>query len=314
MKESRRPNRSQKKKANLTSFVIEQEDSLLASLISHLPHKNRKVIKAVLRDRQVCVDGEPITQFDYSLRPGQQVEMSWDREVKNTPLCKLDIVHEDQDIIIINKPPGLLTIATDREKRRTAYSILSNYVKAQNPDNKIFIIHRIDRETSGLLIFARSEKVKQQMQKTWNASISQRSYIGVVEGTVTPPEGTITSWLTESKAFVVYSSKKQGQGKRAVTHYRKIKGNSTLSMLQINLETGRKHQIRVHMQDLNYPVIGDKKYGSKLNPLGRMGLHAQTLEFTHPTTGKLCRFDTGIPKKFLKLFTSDHKQKIANST
>jgi 23S rRNA pseudouridine1911/1915/1917 synthase len=210
---------------------------------------------------------------------------------------------------VINKPPGLLTIATDKEKRRTAYSILSNYVKAENPDNKIFIIHRIDRETSGLLIFARSEKIKQQIQKTWNSTISQRTYIGVVEGVVTPPEGTITSWLTESKAFIVYSSQKQGQGKRAVTRYRTIAGNKTLSMLQINLETGRKHQIRVHMQDLNHPVIGDKKYGSKLNPLGRMGLHAQVLQFTHPTSGKLCRFDTGIPKNFIKLFACDDEQK-----
>ena len=309
MKESRRPNRCQKKKANLTSFVIEQKDSLLSSLIDHFPHKNRKVLKAVLRDRQVCVDGKPITQFDYSLGPGQHVEVCWDREIKNTHLGKLDIVHEDQDIIVINKPPGLLTIATDKEKRRTAYSILSSYVKAENPHNKIFIIHRIDRETSGLLIFARSEKVKLQMQTAWNATISQRSYIGVVEGAVMPPEGTITSWLTESKAFIVYSSQKQGQGKRAVTHYRKIMGNKTLSMLKINLETGRKHQIRVHMQDLNCPVIGDKKYGSQLNPLGRMGLHARTLEFTHPSTGKLCRFDTGIPKTFLNLFASDNVQK-----
>lgn len=309
MKERRHPNRSKKKKANLSSFIIEQKDSLLSCLISHFPQKKRNVLKAVLRDKQVRVDGEPVTQFDHNLDPGQQVEVSWDREEKNNHLSNLDIIHEDQDIIVINKPPGLLTIATDKEKRRTAYSILSNYVKAENPDNKIFIIHRIDRETSGLLMFARSEEVKQQIQKTWNATIKQRTYIAVVEGVVTPPEDTITSWLFESRAYIVYSSQKKGQGRRAVTHYQKIMGTKTLSMLQINLETGRKHQIRVHMQDLDCPVIGDKKYGSKYNPLGRMGLHAQVLEFTHPTTGKRCRFDTGIPKIFLKLFASDTKQK-----
>lgn len=307
MKESRRINHSRKKKAIPTSYVVEEKDSLLASLVSNLPHKSRKVLKAVLRDRQVCVDGKPVTQFDHNLVPGQNIDVRWERDEKITLAGNLDIVHEDQDIIVIDKPPGLLTIATEKEKRKTAYSMLSNYVKAENPENKIFIIHRIDRETSGLLLFGKSERVKQQIQQTWNATISQRTYIGVVEGVVKPPEGTVTSWLTESRAFIVYSSRNPGQGKRAVTHYKKIKGNETLSMLQINLETGRKHQIRVHMQDVGHPVMGDKKYGSKLNPLGRMGLHAQVLEFTHPTTGKLCRFDTGIPPKFLKLFASGEK-------
>ena len=121
-------------------------------------------------------------------------------------------------------------------------------------------------------------------------------------------------WLTESKAYIVYSSQKPGQGKKAVTHYRKIMGNKNFSLLQINLETGRKHQIRVHMQDLKHPVVGDKKYGSTLNPLGCMGLHAQVLEFTHPTTGKVCRFDTGIPPKFAKLFASDTKRNKGDGT
>jgi len=305
MKKRRGPDRPKKKKANVTSFIVEKKEVLLPALIGNLPLKNRKIIKAVLRDKQVSVDGNPITQFDHDLTPGQRVEIRWDRDADRKDLCKLDIVHEDQDIIVINKPPGLLTIATDKEKRRTAYSILSKYVKTENPDNKIFIIHRIDRETSGLLMFARSENVKQQIQTTWNATISQRTYVGVVEGEVTPPGGTITSWLTESKALIVYSSKNKGQGKRAVTRYKKIMGGKNLSMLQINLETGRKHQIRVHMQDMDHPVAGDKKYGSKRNPLGRMCLHAQVLEFKHPTTGKLCRFDTGIPENFLKLFASD---------
>ena len=312
MKQSTRPYRPKKKKVNTSSFTLDKQDTLLSSLISNLPHKKRKLIKAVLKDGQVSVDETVITQFDHPLIPGQRVEVKWDRELKGTQFSKLDIVHMDQDIVVINKPSGLLTIATDKEKRKTAYSLLSNFVKTEDPDNKIFIIHRLDRETSGLLMFARSEKVKGQIQKTWNATISERTYIGVVEGKVIPPDGTITSWLTESKAFIVYSSQKQGTaGKRAVTHYKKIMGNADFTMLQINLETGRKHQIRVHMQDLNHPVIGDKKYGSHLNPLKRMGLHAQVLAFTHPTTGELCRFDTGIPPRFAKLFASDNKKKAA---
>ncbi|MGI9538417.1 MAG: RluA family pseudouridine synthase [Desulfocapsaceae bacterium] len=312
MKDSRRPKHPKKKKLNVSSFTLEKQDTLLSSLIGNLPHKNRKNLKAVLKDGQVTIDNEVVRQFDHPLRPGQRVEVKWDRDLKGKHLCALDIVHIDQDIVVINKPSGLLTIATDKEKRKTAYSILSNFVKQEHPDNKIFIVHRIDRETSGLLMFARSEKVKRQIQKTWNATIRERTYIGVVQGKVTPPEGTITSWLTESKAFIVYSSEKKGAaGKRAVTHYKKIMGTDAFSLLQINLETGRKHQIRVHMQDLGHPVIGDKKYGSHLNPLKRMGLHAQVLAFTHPTTKELCRFDTGIPQKFLKLLAPETKRGAA---
>ncbi len=302
MKDYKDRSNTHKKKRPPSSYTIEKKDTLLASLITKLPHKTRKNLKAVLRDGQVSVNGEPVTQFDHVLIPGQCVEVCWDRNVPLKHPRELNIVYIDQDLIVINKPAGLLTIATDKEKRKTAYSMLSKYVKTEDPDNKIFIIHRIDRETSGLLMFARSEKIKRQIQETWNTTISQRTYVGVVEGAVEPPEGTITSWLTESKAFIVYSSQNKKFGKKSVTHYRKIKGNRTISLLQINLETGRKHQIRVHMQDIQHPIIGDKKYGSGFNPIGRMGLHAQVLAFTHPRTGEPCRFDTGIPAKLLKLF------------
>lgn len=288
----------------ISTYTVENKETLLLSLIASFPHKSRNTLKAVLRDGQVTIDGKPVTQFDHILKPGQCVDVSWDRIVPLKQPRELDIIFEDQDIIIINKPSGLLTIATEKEKRKTAYSMLSNYIKTDNPDNKIFIIHRIDRETSGLLMFAKNEKVKQQIQKTWATSISQRTYIGVVEGNVKKEQGTIISWLTESKAFKVYSSKKQDQGQKAITHYKKIKANDTYSLLQINLETGRKHQIRVHMQDINHSIIGDKKYGASLNPIRRMGLHAQVLAFTHPTSGEQCYFETPIPHKFLALFSS----------
>ncbi len=255
----------------------------------------------MLRDNQVSVDGKPVTQFDHVVSPGQKVEVSWTTVVKRQHPKELNIVYMDDAIIVINKPSGLLTIATDKEKRKTAYSMLSNFVKTENKDNKIFIIHRIDRETSGLLMFARSEEIKHQIQGTWNTTISQRAYVGVVEGVVEPAEGTISSYLIESKAFIVYSSQNGKSGKRAVTHYKTIQTNNNFTLLQINLETGRKHQIRVHMQDIEHPIVGDKKYGSGLNLLGRMGLHAQVLAFTHPITGEQYQFDTGIPTKFLRL-------------
>jgi len=291
-----------KKKMKPDTFTVEKPDTLLASLLAVLPHKSRNVLKAVLRDGQVVVNGRPVTQFDHPLRPGQQVEIRWEKKTPQQQPHSLNIVYEDQELIVVNKPSGLLTIATDKEKRKTAYAILSHYVKQENPENKIFIIHRLDRETSGLLMFAKNEKIKQQIQENWTQTIDQRTYVGVVEGEVQQQEGTIVSWLNESKAFIVYSSQNPQHGRKAITHYKKIKSNSTFSLLQINLETGRKHQIRVHMQDIGHPIIGDSKYGSTQSPIRRMGLHAQVIAFTHPKTGKPCRFETEIPKNFLQLF------------
>ncbi len=296
-----------KKSAPYSSYTVSKNDLLLPSLLSNLPHKTRKIIKAVLRDRQVHVDGRPVTQFDHDLKPGQRVDVQWSRNSEKTRADELGIVHMDSALIVVNKPAGLLTIATAKEKRRTAYSMLSSFVKAEAPTNKIFIIHRLDRETSGLLMFARNERVKEQIQKNWIATVSQRSYVGVVEGQVNPPTGTVTSWLRESSAFTVYSSQNKNHGKKAVTRYRTLSGNAHFTLLQINLETGKKHQIRVHMQDLGHPITGDRKYGSHLDPLRRMGLHAQILAFEHPLTGKVYHFDTGVPKTFLKLCRSQSR-------
>ncbi len=297
------------KKNTTSTYKVTEKEPLLVSLIAHFPQKNRKLLKAVLRDRQISVEGKVVTQFDYVLIPGQEVLVSWEKRKDVSHPRELNIVHMDEDIIVINKPAGLLTVATDKEKRKTAYSMLSTYVKQEDADNKIFIIHRLDRETSGLLMFARSEGVKHQIQETWNSSISERTYVGVVEGRVEPAEDTITSWLTESSAFIVYSSTRDKTGKKAVTHYKKIDENKEFSLLKINLETGRKHQIRVHMQDIQHPIVGDKKYGAGANFMGRMALHAMVLSFTHPRTGEKCHFDTGVPTKFRQLFQLPKKKK-----
>jgi 23S rRNA pseudouridine1911/1915/1917 synthase len=288
---------------NIDTFTVTRADTLLAALFRLLPGKNRAMVKAVLRDRQVLVDGRAITQFDHPLRAGQILTVHWDRGMAQRKAPQgLRLVHEDEDLLVVDKPAGLLTVATDKEKRKTAYALLSAYVKEQHPDNKIFIIHRLDRETSGLLMFAKNQEIKRQIQESWNATISQRSYVAVVEGCLPQQEGTISSWLTESKAYIVYSSQNPALGRQAISHYRKLRDNGTFSLVQVNLETGRKHQIRVHLQDIGHRVVGDSKYGATLNPLRRLGLHAQVLAFTHPRTGELCRFATPIPASFLNLF------------
>jgi 23S rRNA pseudouridine1911/1915/1917 synthase len=282
--------------------TVEHSGPLLTSLIEAFPQKSRSLLKAVLRDRQVLVDDQPVTQFDHMLKAGQTLEVLWEKTSPRHRPHGLKIVFEDDDLIVVEKPAGLLTVATDKEKRKTAYALLSDYVKAENPDNKIFIVHRIDRETSGLLLFAKNEAIKYKIQETWGSTIKERIYVAVVEGVVQREGGTITSFLNESKAFIVYSSQNPKNGQKAVTHYTKLKTGKDHSLLEIQLETGRKHQIRVHMQDIGHPVVGDTKYGSRQKPLGRLGLHARVLAFIHPATGRLCRFDTGIPAKFYRLF------------
>lgn len=281
---------------------VEAPCPLLEFLFAQLPNKNRKNIKAVLRDRQVSVDGRPVTQYNHPLKIGQQVRVSWEKKSLAALEHGVRIVHEDEDLIVIDKPAGLLTIATEKEKRKTAYAVLSGYIKQQDPKAKIFIVHRIDRETSGLLLFARSEKVKEVIQETWMSTITERVYAAVVEGRVEKEKGVVTSWLTESSAFTVYSSQKPGQGKEAITHFQTVRSTPSYSLLKLSLETGRKHQIRVHMQDIGHPIVGDKKYGSGNASLKRLALHAQVLAFVHPVTNLPCYFETPLPGKFYRLF------------
>jgi len=213
---------------------------------------------------------------------------------------KMDIIYEDKEILVINKPSGLLTIGTEKEKYRTLYYEASEYIKKQNPRNKIFIVHRLDRDTSGIVMFAKNEKVKHQYQDSWDNLVKVREYHAIVEGVVKNELGTIKSYLKENKAFFVYSTKEK-DGKIAITHYKKIRNNNQYTLLQILLDTGRKNQIRVHMSDLGHPIIGDKKYDSIKNPLRRLGLHASRLVVTNPNTKKNMEFIAKIPSNFNKI-------------
>lgn len=290
--------------ANLKEIALKvtAPSELLQFLIEKFPEKSRSAIKSLLAHKQITVDDMVTTKFDHPLKKGQMVFLNKKRSDEKPRFRGLRIVHEDADIIVIDKASGMLSMASDTEKQKTAYSILSEYVKRFNPKNLIFIVHRLDRDTSGLMMFAKSKRVQEVLQTDWNNAIIERSYIAVVEGCVETPEGTVTSWLKENKAMVMYSSQTPDDGQKAITHYKVLKSNKLFSMLDVKLETGRKNQIRIHMKDLGFPVTGDKKYGGKQNPIGQMGLHARVLAFKHPVTGKALRFDTPVPGKFLKLF------------
>lgn len=291
---------SSKKKHAPREFIIEKESELLTFLLDKKVKSSRNSIKSILTRGQVAVDGKVVTQHNRILKPGQKVRIE-DNKIaqKQSELIGISILHEDEDIIVIHKEAGILSIAGGRSVELTAHKQLNLYVRQDNPANHVFVVHRLDRDTSGVMVFAKNETTKEKMQKNWQEIVTERIYTALVEGEVKKTEDTISSWLTEnSKSFKVHSSPKNNGGQHAVTHYKKIRSNGTTSLLKVQLETGRKNQIRVHMAEIGHPVTGDKKYGSTMNPLKRLGLHATTIAFKHPSTGKLVRYTSPVPKGF----------------
>jgi tRNA pseudouridine32 synthase/23S rRNA pseudouridine746 synthase/23S rRNA pseudouridine1911/1915/1917 synthase len=213
----------------------------------------------------------------------------------------LAILHEDRDIIVVDKPAGLLTISTDREKSRTAYFILTDYVRKgfSKSRNRIFIVHRLDRETSGILIFAKNEEAKFKLQSQWPDT--KKQYLAVVHGRCEKRAETITSYLAENQAHGVYETKDARKGKLAHTAYKVLKQTKDFSLLEVNLLTGRKHQIRVHLAGIGHPVVGDPRYGKERKPHARMALHAKSISFAHPFSGEQLSFDTKVPPFFTTL-------------
>ena len=287
-----------------TCLILVERNELLKFLLAQMPHKGRNYMKSLLAHGQISVDGEVTTLFNYSLEIGQKVIINWTKVLQEGQPPGLKILFEDEHLIVIEKPAGILSIATDQEKKQTAYSILSEHIKKRDPKNRIFVVHRLDRDTSGVMMFAKSEDIKKKLQNAWKEVVLERSYAVVIEGQVTNTQGTITSWLTENKALRMYSSSTPNEGQKAVTHYRVSEMNKNYSLLEVKLETGRKNQIRVHMQDLGHSIIGDIKYGGTKSPINRLGLHAHILVFKHPITNENMHFESPIPKQFLSLFNN----------
>lgn len=292
-------NKRTRTKKQDTTWVVKEKTEVLKFLIEMMPSQSRKSVKSILSRGQIFVNGKDTTQFNDALVPGDRVEIR--SAASNIKLKGIQIFHEDEDIIVVEKEAGVLSIASEKESKITAYRLLSDYVQKKNPRNRIFVVHRLDRDTSGVMVFARRREVQQKLQNAWKNAVKERTYIALVEGTVTEG-GKITSWLTENKALIMRSSKNPNKGKKAVTRYKVLKSNKKFSLLKVNLDTGRKNQIRVHMQDLGHPIVGDKKYGAQNNPIRRIGLHAHVISFNHPVTGELLRFESKVPEEFTRGF------------
>ena len=295
-----------------TILRVAEPATLMDFLIAKMGGMARSSVKQLLGQRRVKVGNAVQTRHDFALKAGDVVTVSSGRGNSQLTHPKLKIVYEDDDLIVVNKQPGLLTVAAKPgSSETTAYSILRAYVKKQNARAGIFVVHRLDRETSGLLVFARSQELQQYMRTYWRELVTERTYIALAEGVLDPREGKITTWLTEDKRnAVVYSSPVDDGGDIAITNYKTLKvspvtGNPSAvtpqySLVELHLETGRTNQIRVHLASKGCPVVGDRKYGhgNDSSPIDRLCLHAKVLAFIHPVTEKTVRFESPVPKEF----------------
>lgn len=271
---------------------------LLEFLYATITDRKKSAVKNLLKYGQVMVDGEVTTQFDQPLEPGMIVCVNFTRPFVVFYNRRVKLVYEDDDIIVINKGYGLLSMGNDKIKEGTAYSILRDYIKTKDPRNKLFIVHRLDQHTSGLMVFAKSMEAKENLQHNWNNMVLRRQYVCVVEGKVDPAEGEVRGLLAENSQHIVFVTDDPKVGKPALTRYSTLRSANGYTMLNVELETGRKNQIRVHMKEIGHPIAGDRRYGAKSSPINRLALHAMTLRFVHPITRKLMDFSTPIPASF----------------
>jgi 23S rRNA pseudouridine1911/1915/1917 synthase len=292
----------QKKDSYQSILRVAREAKLLEFLYESFPDRSRKSIKSLLEQKQIMIQNQIVTRFDYPLAPGMEVIILKKKPAQMVTLRNLNLLYEDEHLLVIEKSAGLLSVATAKENEETAFSILKSYVKKSRHRAELYIVHRLDRDTSGIMMFAKTKEIQKILQDNWENAVTKRIYYAVVEGHVQKSEGEIVSSLKENKALLMYSTKTPGDGQKAVTRYRVLKSNARYSLLEVSLQTGRKNQIRVHLQDIGHSIAGDKKYGAATDPLGRLGLHAGILEFFHPATGKSMHFETPVPAIMEKLF------------
>lgn len=280
---------------------VREPQELMEFMLKQMSGVSKNRVKDLLTGHAVTVDRKLVTQYNYMLKVGEMVRIS--RHKRSTELISkyIKIVYEDKDIIVIEKQPGILSMASS-PNQFCVKTILDEYFRKRHFKCTAHVVHRLDRETSGLMIYAKSIEMEQILEHDWHDIVYDRRYVAVLCGQMEQEGGTIHSWLKDNKAFITYSSPTENGGKEAITHYHLLQKNKDYSLVEMRLETGRKNQIRVHMKDLGFPVAGDTKYGNGRNPIGRLALHAYRLNFYHPRTGEPMTFETPFPTSFKKLF------------
>lgn len=285
-------------KENKKDFFVKKDCSLLEAIMNELNGSSKKTAKNYIKHGMILVNDKIETNTNKIIISGSKVTMTFTKCI--LPDIELKIIYEDKDLIVIDKPAGLLSISNSKEKELTAFRLVSDYVKKQNSKNKIFVVHRLDQETSGVLLFSKNLELKEKLQKEWNNLVKLREYTCVVEGK-TEKSGTIKTYLTMNHFQKVYSTRNTEIGKLAITNYKLLKYSHGLSLLKVDIETGRRNQIRVHMSESGHPIIGDKKYGSTINLINRLALHASKLILVDPRTNNILTLKSDVPEQILEL-------------
>ncbi|HEY0139645.1 MAG TPA: RluA family pseudouridine synthase [Thermoanaerobaculia bacterium] len=273
---------------------------LLDQLSEMYPESSKTTLRQLLQTGRVRVNGGIEKNAKLELVAGDEVEVTQKSSQTLLP-NELSILYEDGDVIVVYKANGLLTVATERERETTAQAYLNQYVGARRGQERIQVVHRLDRETSGVLLFAKNAHARERLKEQFAEHTIDRLYVALIEGRIDPPRGTIESWLRERRDLKMVSGPPHPEAKLAITHYETVKTNAKYSMLEVRLETGRKNQIRAHLSEAGHPVLGDRMYGSEVNPIARLALHAKRLGFEHPVTGKKMLFESAVPTSFSRL-------------
>lgn len=287
-------------------FTVKTPTPLLEFVMQKLDGISKNRAKAILSGGGIKVNRKITTRHDFMLSPGQLVEISRGKKREELKSRFIKIIYEDHDIIVIEKAPGILSMGTSQHVF-CVKTILDDYFHKCHSKSRAHVVHRLDRETSGIMVYAKNLQAEQILERNWHEIVTDRRYIAVLSGEMEQKSGTIANWLKDNKAFITYSSPVDNGGKYAVTHFHTIQTNGRYSLVEFKLETGRKNQIRVHSLDMNHPVCGDTKYGNGDDPIRRLCLHAFRLNLYHPITGKPLSFETQIPKAFTQIFADAAK-------
>lgn len=279
-------------------FTVKESSELMIFLMSKMSGISRTKVKNMLSNGLVWVDDEVVSRYNFILQPGMQVRVGKKEDKRKFTSKWIRIVFEDKYIVVVEKREGIVTNSPTDEV--SIQKVLNNYFEFTRQRCRAHTVHRLDKHTSGLLIFAKDKKISLMFEKNWKEIISDRRYVAVVEGFMEKEYGTVESYLKDNRMFVSYSSDTD-DGKHAITHYKTLKRKPDFSLVELRLETGRKNQIRVHMQDLKHSIVGDEKYGSTSDPIRRVALHAYKLSFIHPVTKEELSFETPIPTNFMQL-------------
>ena len=286
-----------------TSHTVERPAELLTYLFATFADVKKTSVRQWLKHGSIEVNGRSVTQFNHPLQVGDVVSLRTKEEslAEARLPATIKVLFEDAALLVVEKAASLLSMASETEREKTAYALLTDYVRRGNPrsSERVWIVHRLDRDASGLMVFAKSEAAKLALQASWHEA--DKRYLAVVEGSPPAEQGVFASHLNESNPYKVYSGPPGEHTRHAVTKYRVVKRNAGRTLIELTLQTGRRNQIRVHLADAGCAIVGDRKYGARTNPAQRLGLHACALKFKHPLSGEMLRFESPLPRELASL-------------